>query len=288
MLAIITTNLLRSRARTVFTAGGIAVGVATIVALLSFTQGLQRHGGRIHPSRRLGARDLPGQRLGPDRLDPARRARGAHSRAARRHRRHATAADDRNGQVRSQRGRVRRRSERLLHAQPGHRRRRARTSGRTRNPDRGPPRRTAAPGSRRHARRQGTAIPGRGRLSLRRAVRGLRRGAGDRPGPAAERPRRGGDRRGRAAGPGRARVGRRHGDRTRPARHPGDRRPPAGPARRRRRHADLQRDPRDRGDRADRRSDQRRQHDGHVDHGAPGRARAAEHRRLVCRRASRR
>jgi putative ABC transport system permease protein len=41
VLAIITTNLLRSRARTIFTAGGIAVGVATIVALLSFTQGLR-------------------------------------------------------------------------------------------------------------------------------------------------------------------------------------------------------------------------------------------------------
>jgi putative ABC transport system permease protein len=41
MFAIITTNLLRSRARTAFTAGGIAVGVATIVALLSFTQGLR-------------------------------------------------------------------------------------------------------------------------------------------------------------------------------------------------------------------------------------------------------
>ncbi len=41
MLAIIATNLLRSRARTIFTAGGIAVGVATIVALLSFTQGLR-------------------------------------------------------------------------------------------------------------------------------------------------------------------------------------------------------------------------------------------------------
>jgi putative ABC transport system permease protein len=41
MLAIVATNLLRSRARTVFTAGGIAVGVATIVALLSFTQGLR-------------------------------------------------------------------------------------------------------------------------------------------------------------------------------------------------------------------------------------------------------
>src|SRR5271165_1206077 len=41
MLAIITTNLLRHLARTIFTAAGIAVGVATIVALLSFTQGLR-------------------------------------------------------------------------------------------------------------------------------------------------------------------------------------------------------------------------------------------------------
>jgi putative ABC transport system permease protein len=41
MLAIITTNLLRRPARTIFTAGGIAVGVATIVALLTFTQGLR-------------------------------------------------------------------------------------------------------------------------------------------------------------------------------------------------------------------------------------------------------
>ncbi len=41
MLAIITTNLLRRSARTLFTALGIAVGVATIVALLSFTQGLK-------------------------------------------------------------------------------------------------------------------------------------------------------------------------------------------------------------------------------------------------------
>jgi putative ABC transport system permease protein len=41
VLAIVTTNLLRSRARTAFTAGGIALGVATIVALLSFTQGLR-------------------------------------------------------------------------------------------------------------------------------------------------------------------------------------------------------------------------------------------------------
>lgn len=41
MLMIILTNLLRRPARTVFTAAGIAVGVATIVALLSFTQGLR-------------------------------------------------------------------------------------------------------------------------------------------------------------------------------------------------------------------------------------------------------
>jgi putative ABC transport system permease protein len=41
VLAIITTNLLRRLARTIFTAAGIAVGVATIVALLSFTQGLR-------------------------------------------------------------------------------------------------------------------------------------------------------------------------------------------------------------------------------------------------------
>ncbi len=41
MLSIILTNLRRRPTRTVFTAAGIAVGVATIVALLSFTQGLQ-------------------------------------------------------------------------------------------------------------------------------------------------------------------------------------------------------------------------------------------------------
>lgn len=38
---MILTNLMRRPARTVFTAAGIAVGVATIVALLSFTQGLR-------------------------------------------------------------------------------------------------------------------------------------------------------------------------------------------------------------------------------------------------------
>jgi putative ABC transport system permease protein len=55
MLAIITTNLLQRSARTVFTAAGIAVGVATIVALLSFTQGLKETAaGFVH----LGGSDL--------------------------------------------------------------------------------------------------------------------------------------------------------------------------------------------------------------------------------------
>ena len=41
MIAIVRANLVRRSARTLFTAFGIAVGVATIVALLSFTQGLK-------------------------------------------------------------------------------------------------------------------------------------------------------------------------------------------------------------------------------------------------------
>ncbi len=41
MVAIISNNLRRRSTRTVFTASGIAVGVATIVALLAFTQGLK-------------------------------------------------------------------------------------------------------------------------------------------------------------------------------------------------------------------------------------------------------
>lgn len=47
MLAIITTNLLRSRARTAFTAFGIAVGVGMVVALLAFTNGLDRTAGQL-------------------------------------------------------------------------------------------------------------------------------------------------------------------------------------------------------------------------------------------------
>jgi putative ABC transport system permease protein len=55
MLAVITTNLRRHLARTIFTASGIAVGVAMIVALLSFTQGLRdTAAGLVH----LGGSDL--------------------------------------------------------------------------------------------------------------------------------------------------------------------------------------------------------------------------------------
>jgi putative ABC transport system permease protein len=55
MLAIVTTNLTRRAARTIFTASGIALGVATIVALLSFTQGLRETAaGFVH----LGGSDL--------------------------------------------------------------------------------------------------------------------------------------------------------------------------------------------------------------------------------------
>ncbi len=55
MLSIIVTNLRRRPTRTVFTAAGIAVGVATIVALLAFTQGLRETAaGLVH----LGGSDL--------------------------------------------------------------------------------------------------------------------------------------------------------------------------------------------------------------------------------------
>jgi putative ABC transport system permease protein len=55
MLSIILTNLRRRPARTLLTAAGIAVGVATIVALLSFTQGLRETAaGFVH----LGGSDL--------------------------------------------------------------------------------------------------------------------------------------------------------------------------------------------------------------------------------------
>ena len=55
MLSIIATNLWRRPMRTVFTAAGIAVGVATIVALLSFTQGLRESAaGFVH----LGGSEL--------------------------------------------------------------------------------------------------------------------------------------------------------------------------------------------------------------------------------------
>jgi len=55
MLAIILTNLRRRLTRTLLTAAGIAVGVATIVALLSFTQGLSESAaGFVH----LGGAEL--------------------------------------------------------------------------------------------------------------------------------------------------------------------------------------------------------------------------------------
>jgi putative ABC transport system permease protein len=55
MASIIFTNLWRRASRTLFTAAGIAVGVATIVALLGFTQGLKETAaGFVH----LGGSDL--------------------------------------------------------------------------------------------------------------------------------------------------------------------------------------------------------------------------------------
>lgn len=55
MLSIIATNLRRRPTRTIFTAAGIAVGVTTIVALLSFTQGLRESAaGFVH----LGGSEL--------------------------------------------------------------------------------------------------------------------------------------------------------------------------------------------------------------------------------------
>jgi putative ABC transport system permease protein len=55
MIAIILTNLRRRLTRTLLTAAGIAVGVATIVALLSFTQGLKESAaGFVH----LGGSEL--------------------------------------------------------------------------------------------------------------------------------------------------------------------------------------------------------------------------------------
>jgi putative ABC transport system permease protein len=55
MAAIVLANLLRRLTRTVLTAAGIAVGIATIVALLSFTQGLRESAaGFVH----LGGSEL--------------------------------------------------------------------------------------------------------------------------------------------------------------------------------------------------------------------------------------
>ena len=118
MLAIITTNLLRRSARTLFTALGIAVGVATIVALLSFTQGLKETAaGFVH----LGGSELgvfqanvsdPTASLLPEslvgRLDAQPGGGAGHTAVADRRRREGRPVGDR----------VRRRPGRVLHAQP--------------------------------------------------------------------------------------------------------------------------------------------------------------------------
>src|SRR5437764_2154119 len=55
MLGLIVANVRRRRARTALTAGGIAVGVAAIVALLALSTGLNRTAGQlVH----LGRADL--------------------------------------------------------------------------------------------------------------------------------------------------------------------------------------------------------------------------------------
>lgn len=55
MIVVVLANLVRRRGRTLLTASGIAVGVATIVALLSLTSGLERRAGElVH----LGRADL--------------------------------------------------------------------------------------------------------------------------------------------------------------------------------------------------------------------------------------
>lgn len=47
MIGLIVLNLVRNRGRTVLTAAGVAIGVATIVALLALTQGLERSVGGL-------------------------------------------------------------------------------------------------------------------------------------------------------------------------------------------------------------------------------------------------
>jgi hypothetical protein len=82
VLAVIGSNLIRRPARTVLTATGIALGVATIVALLSVTAGLKRSAGDlIH----LGDADLGIFQKGV--ADPTSRAGSRASPASRRPRR---------------------------------------------------------------------------------------------------------------------------------------------------------------------------------------------------------
>jgi hypothetical protein len=57
---LIIVDLRRHAARTVLTAVGIAIGVATIVALLALSAGIERSG--AHQPRWRGARHVPGRR----------------------------------------------------------------------------------------------------------------------------------------------------------------------------------------------------------------------------------
>ena len=168
MLAIITTNLLRSRARTVFTAGGIAVGVATIVALLSFTQGLRDTADEfIHlGGSELGifqanvsdptASILPASIVG--RIAAQRDVAAATPlllmvEAVKRRSRAVVFGADPNGFF----------THNLVIVAGS-----APATGHARNPDRRSPGRTAAPASRRHAAGQGTDATG-SRASITRA-----------------------------------------------------------------------------------------------------------------------
>lgn len=80
MIGIVAANLLRRRGRTLLTASGIAVGVATIVALLALTAGLERRAGElVHLGRadlgvfQRNAADLTTSVLPLDLLDRLRR-----------------------------------------------------------------------------------------------------------------------------------------------------------------------------------------------------------------------
>lgn len=83
MLALIRTNALRRWGRTVLTTLGVAIGVMTVVALLSLTGGLSRSAGDLATLGRAdfgvfqaGLADLMASSLQLDRLEGARDAGG--------------------------------------------------------------------------------------------------------------------------------------------------------------------------------------------------------------------